>query len=86
MTVYLVISLPKWLYIHHIYRWFQPTLPVCTAETRKLLTLGHCHMMLQPLSSNEKMPAYGMGTGGRFSTYKTIWKPEYNVPAAQDCK
>lgn len=40
----------------------------------------------QPLSHHEKMPAYGMGSGGRFSTYKTVWKPEFNTPSPKDWK
>ncbi len=38
----------------------------------------------QSLSQNSTMPEYRIGTGGRFGQYKSLFKGEYQTPAAND--
>eukprot|EP00983_Pelagomonas_calceolata_P065683 1148686-Pelagomonas_calceolata.AAC.6 len=40
----------------------------------------------QLLSSREKLPAYSMGSGGRFSHFKAEMKTQYLTPSALDYK
>lgn len=40
----------------------------------------------QLLSPNEKLPSWRIGTGGRFSTYKNVWKADFQTPAAENPK
>mmetsp|Transcript_9911 Transcript_9911/g.24785 ORF Transcript_9911/g.24785 Transcript_9911/m.24785 type:complete len:295 (+) Transcript_9911:1419-2303(+) len=40
----------------------------------------------QPLSPNPNLPSWRIGTGGRFSTYKNVWKEDFQTPAAGDWK